>query len=309
MLDVGSGTGLLGMMAARAGADNVVGVEMDGSMCTIADEVIASNRLASKCTTVLSDARRLFTADSPGLREGRKPDGSMPELKRRADVMVFEVFDCGLIGEGAIHVSAIAAHRLLMPDAAIIPASARVFCQPIQFRLSTVCGVDVEVLNRYNWRPDYESLDMQSLKEHWTPLADPVQVFEITFADYAANAVPALRRKSVVCTASGTVNCILLWFDLDLDESERLSSSPYAAESTSWSQALYYVQEVMVREGDMLEMEVSHDTYAFSTRVRRSAAPRLSSSHRPHRLRTAAASRRAGYRCVTRHGRKGTTSW
>jgi len=282
---------------------------MDGSMCTIADEVIASNRLAGKCTTVNSDARRLFAADSPGLREGRKPDGSMPELKRRADVMVFEIFDCGLIGEGAIHISAIAASRLLLPNAAIIPASARVFCQPIQFRLSTVCGVDVEVLNRYNWRPDYESLDMQSLKEHWSPLADPVQVLDISFADYAANAAPALRRKSVECTACGTVNCIMLWFELDLDEFERLSSSPYAAESTSWLQALYFVQELMVQEGDVLEMEVSHDTYALSTRVRRSAAPKLSSSLHPHRLRTVAASRRAGYRCVTSHGWKGTTSW
>ena len=35
-----------------------------------------------------------------------KTDGSVPELTRKVDVMVYEVFDSVLIGEGALHILA-----------------------------------------------------------------------------------------------------------------------------------------------------------------------------------------------------------
>ena len=47
------------------------------------------------------DARRMFTKESQGLiKMGLKPDGTMPEMDRGADILVYEVFDSGLIGEG-----------------------------------------------------------------------------------------------------------------------------------------------------------------------------------------------------------------
>jgi predicted RNA methylase len=51
VLDVGCGTGILSMMAARAGAKHVYAVEMS-SMADIAVKVIANNELKKKITVI-----------------------------------------------------------------------------------------------------------------------------------------------------------------------------------------------------------------------------------------------------------------
>lgn len=71
-----------------------------------------------------------------------------------------QVFDSGCIGEGVLHILAAAQARLLGPGAAVVPAAARVFCQPIQLRTSTVLGWDCSQANRWRWRPDYEGLEL-----------------------------------------------------------------------------------------------------------------------------------------------------
>ena len=303
------------MMAARAGADNVVGVEMGDAMCSIADSVIAANGFSAKCTILQADARRLYAQDSPGLREGRKPNGSLPELESRCDVLVFEVFDCGLIGEGALHLSAIAAHRLLLPHAAIIPARARVFCQPIQMRVTRACGVDVEGLNRYNWRPDYEGHDLGRIREQWSPMAAARRVCEFTFADYAASATPASITVPTVALADGVVNAVALWFELDLDDTDTLSTDPnqQLGAGPTWQQAVHFIKEIVVATGEVLVIEASHDTYSFSARV--CAAANVACTCGTNavradvRLQVQVASRKAGSRSATKRGLRVTRSW
>ena len=90
----------------------------------------------------------------------RKPDGTPPDLPRRADLLVYEVFDSGCIGEGVLHLLAAAQAKLLASDAALVPLSARVYCQPIQMRLGQVLGFDCSQANRWRWRPDYEGVEL-----------------------------------------------------------------------------------------------------------------------------------------------------
>lgn len=71
-----------------------------------------------------------------------------------------QVFDSGCIGEGVLHILAAAQAKLLAPGAAMVPAAARVFCQPIQLRTSQVLGWDCSQANRWRWRPDYEGLEL-----------------------------------------------------------------------------------------------------------------------------------------------------
>lgn len=47
-LDAGAGTGILGMMAARAGCATVVGAELSAAMCDAAERTVARNGLASR---------------------------------------------------------------------------------------------------------------------------------------------------------------------------------------------------------------------------------------------------------------------
>ena len=270
MIDIGAGSGLLSMMAARAGADSVIAVEQSSHMCDVAEKTIAANGLSSQCLVLQRDSRRMFATTSDGLRAGRKPDGEAPELERQADILVFEVFDSGLIGEGALHLTVLAKHRLLLPHARIIPAAARVFCQPIEFRMARCCGVDVQHLNQYNWRADYEGVNLDINGELWAALSDPLQVFDFDFNDIAANSVPASVSFDACVTHSGVLNAVSLWFELQLDEQETLTTCPNGKGGT-WQNAVYFVDELRVVPGDKLIIEASHDTYSITVTV--SAAP------------------------------------
>ena len=81
MLDLGSGSGILAILAARAGADSVVAAEVHPSLCICARRNAARNRFGREVTVVQSDVARL--------ERGREvqPEG--------ANVAVFDMMDAG----------------------------------------------------------------------------------------------------------------------------------------------------------------------------------------------------------------------
>lgn len=65
VLDIGAGTGLLSLMAARAGADSVTALEMLEPMASCAEEIVRKNgydgkiRLIASRSTELTDEQSL----------------------------------------------------------------------------------------------------------------------------------------------------------------------------------------------------------------------------------------------------------
>ena len=262
-IDMGAGSGLLSMMAARAGADYTYAAELNSHMCDVAEECTISNGFLDKILVLDRDVRRMDVL--------RKPDGTAPELQRPVDLAVFEVFDSGLIGEGVLHILAAAKAKLLMPDASLVPCRAEVFAQPIKMRVDTVLGdIDVRQTNRWRWRADYEGIELGKIRsknpDSWTPMADPVKVFSFDFSDIQRCAVDNQRLLTFEANSDGTCNAIAMWFNLYLDEEDTiiLSTSPYEDKGPTWQQAVQYIQEVDVTEGDSLQIQASHDTYSIS---------------------------------------------
>ena len=260
-IDMGAGSGLLSMMAARAGADYTYAAEMNAHMCDVAEECTISNGFLDKILVLDRDVRRMDVL--------RKPDGTAPELQRPVDMAVFEVFDSGLIGEGVLHILAAAQSKLLLPDASLVPCRAEVFAQPIQMRVDTVLGdIDVQQTNRWRWRADYEGLELgkKKNKHAWTPLADPVKVFSFDFANIQKCAEENQNQLTFETTIDGTCNAIVMWFNLYLDDQDTimLSTSPYEDKGPTWQQAVQYIQEVTLKQGDLLHIQASHDTYSIS---------------------------------------------
>ena len=265
-IDMGAGSGLLSMMAARAGADYTYAAELNSHMCDVAEECTISNGFLDKILVLDRDVRRMDVL--------RKPDGTAPELRRPVDLAVFEVFDSGLIGEGVLHILAAAKAKLLMPDASLVPCRAEVFAQPIQMRVDTVLGdVDVRQTNRWRWRADYEGVELGKIRsknpDAWTPLADPAKVFSFDFSDIQRCAQDNERLLTFETTADGTCNAIAMWFNLYLDDEDTilLSTSPYDDKGPTWQQAVQYVREVGLKKGDSLQIQASHDTYSISYKL------------------------------------------
>eukprot|EP01032_Pedospumella_encystans_P020213 gene20213-22967_t len=95
ILDIGTGTGLLSMFSARKGAEFVFGVEMFDAMAAIADRVVSANDFADKILVI--NAKSSDIEDLPAL----------------PDLLVSELLDSALLGEGCIPAHTDALRRLM----------------------------------------------------------------------------------------------------------------------------------------------------------------------------------------------------
>src|SRR5258706_4693716 len=109
VLDIGTGAGLLAVMAARAGAAKGTTCESVGLMAARAREIIVHNGLADRIPVIHKSST----------------DMAVPrDMPERAEMLVTEIFASGLITEGVLPTLEHAHEHLLKPDAVIIPSAA-----------------------------------------------------------------------------------------------------------------------------------------------------------------------------------------
>lgn len=125
------------------------------------------------------------------------------------------------------------------------------YCQLVQRRCGpSAHGVDLTDANRYHWRPDYEGVDLDGGpgganaanaadggdgEAEWVALSEPQEAFAFDFARAEEHVARGgeervLRARA---TRSGVCNAVVFWFDLALDESTVLSTSPYGASAAA----------------------------------------------------------------------------
>lgn len=240
VLDIGAGCGLLSMMAAEAGAMQVIGCETHPAILKAGTEIIARNGLANRITLVGKDCRALKVPD---------------DLPRRAELAVFELFDCSLIGEGILHFLAHAREHLLTEKARFLPASARIRAMLIEYRLDRVWDIDANLLNPYRAAPAFINVDAAKLA--YRPLTEAFDVFAFNFQ--AAGPTPEEKALNLPAIAPGTVGAVLFWFDLGLDESTWVSNDPRCADTPHWKQGLQFLPEVQVVAGAPLPLIARHN--------------------------------------------------
>ena len=97
VLDIGAGTGLLSMMAVRGGAEFALGVEMFDAMSTVAENVINSNDFGDKILIINAKSSEIEDLPVP------------------ADMLISELLDSALLGEGCLPSHIDAMERLMNP--------------------------------------------------------------------------------------------------------------------------------------------------------------------------------------------------
>lgn len=244
VLDIGSGTGLLAMMAARAGAGRVTTCEANPLLAEIARQVVAANDLSDVVTVV----PRMSTE----LRVGSA------ELPTPADLVVSEIVDCGLVGEGLIPTVRHCRDNLLAPGGVLLPRAARMFGFLVeseilsdQNQVSTAAGFDVRLLNLLSTRGHYP------VRLNTWPhvlLSSTTQLFEL---DLAAGSLRETHNQiTVPVLRNGLAHALIAWFELDLGAGVCLHNSP-AAVSSHWMQALVPLPAPLpVRAGEQLQVQL-----------------------------------------------------
>jgi protein-L-isoaspartate O-methyltransferase len=243
VLDIGTGSGLLSLMAARAGAKAVYACEADPALAETAREIVARNGYAE---TIRVLAKRSTELD----REA--------DLGGGVDVVVAEIFSDDLLVEGALATFQHAAAALTRAGARIIPASASVQVA-LAFREHEVPGLS-----------DVEGFDLSPFERHFAPdskfrtddkrlhlRSEPAALLDF---DLQAGGPFPNERASVGLTASGgRANGVVRWLRLQLDEQQCYENRPGVGRKSHWAALFSPLPGRALEVGESLTVNAAHD--------------------------------------------------
>ncbi|MBA8922847.1 type II protein arginine methyltransferase [Kutzneria viridogrisea] len=245
VLDIGTGSGLLALLAARAGAAQVVTCEVEPLIATVAEQIVRANGFDTRITVV--------NKASTDLRLG-------VDLPRRADVLVTEIFDCALLGENALPTLEHAREELLVAEPRIVPGRGRLWGQLVSSdrlrshnHVSTACGFDVSGFN------NLRSMEYFSTYLHNYPHLALTEPFPLLDVDFGADCPPNRELVKALPTVDGDCDAIAIWFELDLGAGVTLSNSPLHPD-THWRQAVQtFAAPLRCEAGIPVPLHVFHD--------------------------------------------------
>jgi Flp pilus assembly protein TadD len=248
VLDIGTGSGLLAMMAARSGAQTVIACEISEPLAEVATEVVRDNGLQHQV--------RVINRKSMDLR--REED-----LPRGADVLVSEIVDVGLLGEGILPSIRHALQHLSSAQVRVIPGAATVYCQLVEapqlYRVNPVrriSGFDLSAFDRFRIPGDY--LDVRLERTPHRFLCEQIKVRHFDFTappPFTPEHAPIIVDLPLLASSSGTIHGMAFWFDLHLDDTTTISTAP-AAGVEAWGQAVQFFDESLtVTKGDPVHVQ------------------------------------------------------
>lgn len=247
VLDIGTGSGLLAMMAARAGATHVVACESEPRLAETARKIIRINGYSDRVTVLDSHSTSL---------------DAERDLRGGADLIVTEIFGNTLIHEGALPVIEHAMANLVREGAKIIPGAGSVNVALAfdraddRMKMGRVRGFD---LSPFNWhaplilkiRADDAGLELRGPS---SPL--------FTFDFQSGGPFESGRSTVSLRSDGGMVNGIAMWIHLQMDETGIYEIRPPTYGRTAWWVLFSRFDQPLATEmGDAVQVYGSHDRF------------------------------------------------
>ncbi|EDV24647.1 uncharacterized protein TRIADDRAFT_56661 [Trichoplax adhaerens] len=275
VLDIGSGSGILSMLAVKAGAKDVYACEMSDVWHDISKQVLLDNCMDKNVKLIKAKSTNLMIPE---------------DIPDRVSLVVTETLDSGVLGEGIIKFIQHAWRDLLTVNTApvqddnitdsnqlsshidnkknhpvgkVIPAGVTIYicaieCEYIrrESRLlhSNIQGLDVSKLRlignsenmAINKVDDYMAEPYTTERLAFLPggckyLTDVCSILHLDF-NYPHILHPPmyLNKKfklKLDCVQTGRIDAIAMWFNLQLDDKIAFTTSP--GSNLSWEQAIY----------------------------------------------------------------------
>ncbi|TPP59731.1 Protein arginine N-methyltransferase 7, partial [Fasciola gigantica] len=296
VLDIGTGTGLLSMMAAFQDAKSVTACEAFRPMVGCAKAVLKDNGLDSRVQVVDKPSTKL----------------SIPnDLPQRANLLVAELVDTELIGEACLSTYKHASESLITPDAVLVPHGADLYCQivesPFLWSHHRLCQFDSPphtglTLGRFDpilhdmaitscpGAPsvfDIQASELEAVNsEEPRILGDrqircllekPVLVKHFNFSppanqiqlEYSSYITKTQDGAPLTAVRSGTAHAFIVWWRMNMEPTHTVpdistaptwACDPDSAWRDHWMQAVYFPrQPLTLMRGQKFQIAFRHD--------------------------------------------------
>eukprot|EP00049_Salpingoeca_infusionum_P014657 m.277150 g.277150 ORF g.277150 m.277150 type:complete len:989 (+) comp15719_c0_seq1:91-3057(+) len=290
VLDIGSGTGLLSIMCAQAGADLVYGCELNAPLAALANTCVAKAGVADRVTIIDKSSYHLTVGSEAPSSEPDAPCEAS-DLPGRVDLVVTELVDSGLLGEHILPTLTHARRHLLSHGGRVIPHSAEVHaCVVDSDQLYRGARLDVSQLIRL---PGCLKSSEPYTCESVCDVADLVYLTDSVccgtiLLDGSSDASVEVDADTQLVTfppralhvnVTGRAVAVLFWFDMCLLQgcqhspeeraSYHVTSAPERGLESGWDQGVFYVEPAHVRQHDTITLTMRHncDVLSFSTTV------------------------------------------
>ncbi|CEJ90715.1 Putative HNRNP arginine N-methyltransferase [[Torrubiella] hemipterigena] len=244
VLDVGCGTAILSMFAAKAGAKQVIGVDMS-TIIFKAREIVAANGLSDKVTLI----------------QGKMEEIVLPVEK--VDIIISEWMGYFLLYESMLDTVLYARDKYLAKDGLIFPDKATIFFAGIEDGdykeekigfWDNVYGFDYTPLKETALsEPLVDTVDIKTVVTDPTPVLT-LDLYTCTTADLAFNTPFTLSVKR-----DDFIHAFVSWFDIDFTACHkpiRFSTGPHT-KYTHWKQTVFYLKDVLtVQNGEEVQCNV-----------------------------------------------------
>lgn len=238
VLDVGSGTGILCMFAAKAGARKVIGIECS-SISDYAVKIVKANKLDHVVTII----------------KGKVEEVELPVEK--VDIIISEWMGYCLFYESMLNTVLYARDKWLAPDGLIFPDRATLYVTAIEDRQYK----DYKI----HWWENVYGFDMScikdvAIKEPLVDVVDPKQLVTnaclIKEVDIYTVKVEDLTFTSPFCLQvkrNDYVHALVAYFNIEFTRCHKRTGFSTSPESpyTHWKQTVFYMEDYLtVKTGE-----------------------------------------------------------
>jgi len=237
VIDLGAGTGILGIWALQAGAKKVYAIEKTGAI-ELAREIARVNGCMDRIEFIQDNSMNV-------------------SLPQRADAIVSETLGSFAVDENMTQYMVDARERMLVDGGVLIPSAIDIFAAPVDSK---------DIYEKINfWRkfpdvdfsPAFELFSRKIMVESTLPdqlLAEPLRLQPVNLNTWKED--PYMARNYFPIRRTGMIHGMAGWFTATLCENVQINTAPDQPE-THWKQAFFPFRDpIRVVEGDVLDWSV-----------------------------------------------------
>ena len=242
VLEIGTGSGLLSMMAAENGASKVITCETIETIAKAAEKIIEDNGYGKRITVLNKKSTELIVGE---------------DIPRKADLMISEILSAEFVGEGVRTTLSDANERLVKRGGRVIPETGTIKVALIGespeilnvANATNVYGYDLSTFNsitksKINLKLENEAPFLSASKD----------AFNIRLSD-SKKVTKQKKSLELKCNKDGNCIGLIQWISINLYEDIKYENIPGEV-SSHWPTPIYLFDEPMkLKIGDTVSIK------------------------------------------------------